>query len=86
MSKEHADSFLQAIDENPELYQQMAKIRDQMQKETMALAKEHGYELTPKELKAALEDKLGTELPDIAENGGADPTTCVVPFSEAPGR
>lgn len=87
MSQEHAKTFLDAIEKDPELYKKMSGIRDQMQTETMALAKQYGYELTPTELKGALEQKLGTELPGpVDDNGGAEPSTCVVPFSEAPGR
>lgn len=85
MSHENAETFLNAIDKDSELYRKMAVIRDEMQQETMGLAKEYGFDLSPYELKAALEDKFGTEIPG-PEEGGADPSTCVVPFSEAPGR
>lgn len=87
MSQEHAKSFLEAIEDDPALYEEMSKIRDQMQAETIALAKKYGYEVSASEVKQALEEKLGTELPGPKEdNGGADPSTCIVPFSEAPGR
>lgn len=87
MSKEHAKNFLKAIDENPKLYAEMAKERDRMQAKTIALAKKHGFDVSAAEVKAALEEKLGTELPGPVDgNGGADPSTCIVPFSEAPGR
>ena len=56
-----------------------------MQNETMALAKQHGYDVSPTEVKAALEEMLGTDVPGPQEDG-ADPTTCVIPFSEAPSR
>ncbi|MCB1058208.1 MAG: Nif11-like leader peptide family natural product precursor [Acidobacteria bacterium] len=87
MSHEHAKTFLDAIDQDPELYKKMSDIRDQMQQDTMALAKQYGYDVTPTELKAALEGKLGTQLPGpVDDKGGAEPSTCFVPFSEAPGR
>lgn len=86
MSHEHAKTFLNRIDKNQELYQKMASIRDQMRDQTLALAKEYGHDVTPAELKAALEEKLGTQLPGSTDLSEADPSTCFLPFSEAPGR
>ncbi len=83
MSREHAKNFLTELDNNSELYDEMSKIRDQMQAETVALAKSHGYDITPAEVKAALEDVHGA-LPGPEEDG-ADPSTCMLPFSETPG-
>ncbi len=85
MSQEHAKNFLTELDKHTELYDEMSKIRDQMQADTVALAKNYGYEITPEEIKAALEDVIGDALPGPTEDG-ADPSTCVIPFSEAPGR
>ena len=83
MSHEHAKDFLTEVDSNSELYDELAKIRDRMQADTIALAKRYGYEITPAEVKAALEDVHG-ELPG-PEDDGADPSTCFLPFSETPG-
>ncbi len=83
MSQAHAKDFLTELDNNSELYDELAKIRDRMQAETIALAKSHGYEITPAEVKAALEDVHGP-LPG-PEDDGADPSTCFLPFSEIPG-
>ncbi len=85
MSQDHAKSFLAEIDKNGDLYDEMSKIRDRMQADTIALAKNHGYEISPEEVKAALEEVIGGTLPG-ADEDGADPSTCFVPFSEAPGR
>ncbi len=85
MSQEHAKNFLTELDEHGELYDQLSKIRDQMQADTVALAKSHGYDVTPAEVKEALEEVLGSSLPG-PDDDGADPSTCFVPFSEAPGR
>ena len=84
MAQQHAKDFLAELDTNKELYDEMSKIRDQMQAETIALAKKHGYDVTTAEVKTALEEMLDGELPGGDE--GADPTTCFVPFSEAPSR
>ncbi len=83
MSQQHAKDFLTELDNDSELYDQVAKIRDKMQVETIALAKSHGFEITPAEVKAALEDVHGA-LPGPDEDG-ADPSTCMLPFSETPG-
>ncbi len=84
MSQEHAKNFLTELDTHGELYDEMSKIRDQMQADTVALAKSHGYEITSAEVKEALEDVLGDALPG-PDDEGADPTTCIIAFSEAPG-
>ncbi len=84
MSQEHAKNFLTELDKHTELYDEMSKIRDQMQADTVALAKNYGYEITSEEFKEALEEMIGGSLPG-PDAEGADPSTCVIPFSEAPG-
>lgn len=69
MAKEHAKSFLEHIDRDPELQKQ---VRD-MQTSVAELARKHGYEFSLKDWHDSVRERW-----DSSSSTPTDPDTCCV--------
>ena len=83
--QDQAMEFLNEVDRNEELYGKFNALQDQMREQTVELAKRYGFEVTHEELGKAVTEKHGIKFPEPGDDG-ADPMTCAIPLSEAPGR
>lgn len=85
MAKEHAHEFLKRLDDDADLRAKVRAARDAMSDQIVAIAKEHGHELTAAELREAMHEKWdGRAEFRKTDDDGDDPSTCFVPVSERP--
>ena len=85
MATKHAHEFLKRLDDDADLRARVREARDAMSDRIVAIAKEHGHDVTAEELRVAMHEKWdGKAEFRRTDDDGDDPSTCFVPVSERP--